>query len=336
MTRFGQGAYVGIGVKTPYATDGVAADIKLWYVVDDGHDNLQLERDVLEFETLTGDFMSTDVIKAGQRRVTGSLTLKVPLEGLQDLLRAMTGHDVSPTGVGPYVYAFVPVARDSASHYMIGTTKRHMVIELFRGGSGATSLYYQGCIATEIQLAFEQNNYVELTISFVGRGFAITAKSTPTYLGDFAKTTTGQAGAFLDLGGDTHVAKGATVTITTGLALLYDLTGIEPLGIQPEGKVLCSLTAEVEADDDTLANRLDDPETATTGRFSSGSLTLTLTANLVLVFTFDELVLAAPVEPRAAGFGQTYAALTLNAWASTHTGQAYTVTLTNNDSAYKG
>jgi hypothetical protein len=219
---------------------------------------------------------------------------------------------------------------------MIGTTKRHMVIELFRGGPGANSLYYQGCIATEVQLSFEQNNYVELTISFVGRGFAITAKSVPTFLGDFAKTTTGQVGAFLDLGGDTHVAKGATVTITTGLALLYDLTGIEPIGIQPEGKVLCVLTAEVEADDDTLANRLDDPETATSGRFSSGSLTLTLTANLVLVFTFDELVLAAPVEPRAAGFGQTYASLTLNAWAASHTGQAYTVTLTNNDSAYKG
>ena len=334
MTRFGQGAYVGIGVKTPYATDGVAADIKLWYVVDDGHDNLQGERDVLEFETLTGDFMSTDTIKAGQRRITGSLTLKVPLAGLQDLLRAITGHDIPPTGVGPYVYSFVPVARDSASHYMIGTTKRHLVLELFRGGAAANSLFYQGAAVTEIQLTFEQNNYVEVTLSFIGRGWAITAKSTPSYLGDFAKTTTGQAAAFLDLGGVVYTAKGATVTITTGLALLYDLTGIEPIGIQPEGKVLCVLTAEVEADDDTLIDRLDDPETAGTGRFSSGTLTLFLTANLILVFTFDELVLAAPVEPRAAGFGQTYSSLTLNAWASTHTGQAYTVTLTNNDAAY--
>ena len=334
MTRFGQGAYVGIGVKTPYATDGVGADINLWYVVDDGHDNLQLERDVLEFETLTGDFMSTDVIKAGQRRVTGSLTLKVPLAGLQDLLRVVTGHDVAPSGVGPYIYPFVPAARESSAHYMLGTTKRHLVIELFRGGGVANSLFYQGCVITEIALSFEQNNYVEATLTFLGRGFVIGAASTPSYLGDFAKTTTGQVGAFLDLGGTPFVAKGASVTITTGLALLYDLTGIEPLGIQPEGKVLCAVTAEVEADDDTLANRLDDPETATTGRFSSGALTLTLTANLILAFTFDELVLAAPVEPRAAGFGQTYAALTLNAWASSHIGQAYTVTLTNNDAAY--
>ncbi len=334
MTRFGQGAYVAIGVKTPYATDGVAADMKLWYVVDDGHDNLQGERAVLEWQTLTGDFMSTDTLKAGQRQVTGSLNLKIPLAGFQDLLRVITGHDIPPVGSGPYVYTFVPVARDSASHYMIGTTKRHLVIELFRGGAGANSLYYQGCVITQIALSFEQGAYVEVALSFVGRGWAITAKSTPVYLGDFAKTTTGQATTFLSLGETAYTVKGCSVTITTGLALLYDLTGIEPIGIQPDGKVFCVLTAEVEADDDTLISRMDDPETPTTGRFSSGSLSLELSANLQLVFTFDELVLAAPVEPRAAGFGQTYSALTLNAWASAHAGQAYTVAVTNNDIAY--
>ena len=81
--------------------------------------------------------------------------------------------------------------------------------------------------------------------------------------------------------------------------------------------------------------RLDTPETSTTGRFNAGVITFEEDALLQLVFTLDEVVLQAPVERRTAGFGQTKASITAEAWSSADGTPAYTTTLINNDAAYK-
>lgn len=341
MVRLGQGAFIGFGdMSTGYAVNGAAADIQLRFVVDDAFDNPQLERDVIEFNDLTSQYQNTAVLKAGQRRVTGNVSLRVTYDGLQDILRMITGHDVTPAGSPNNSYAFVPVDNISGSHYWLGSPQRNLVMEVYRGGGVANSVFYQGIEISQAVFRFDANSYVMLELTFVGRGYTITAASTtPAFKSSFAVTPVGQAGAFLSLGGTAVTTRSATVTINLNLEPRYDVSGIDPLLPLPGGKTTIQLACEIERDDDTDLNILDDPENA---RFASvgspataaGTLELQSAANNQLNWTFDELILQAPAENRAAGLGQTLSSLTMDVYASSLTATPYTVTLISDENAY--
>ena len=337
MVRLGQGSYVGLGLTTPYTTNGTSADIGMHYQVVSGFDSLQLERDILEFDDLTANWKDTNLLVGGQRRVTGSITLKLFYSGLQDLMRMLTGHNPTPSGSGPYTYAFSPRDKSSASHYWLGTTGRGWVIELYRGGGVANSVYYQGCEISELRLNFTPNAFVEAQISFIGRGYTIGAKTaTPTYLTDPMFTPTGQDPAtlpFLDLGGTAYPVRGsASVVITSGVDFNYDMTAIETAMPLPTGKDMATFEAETEVDDDLLLNVLNDPEGS---RFSSGFFQLENQGNgSAFALSFNEGVLRAPAESRPQGHGVQLARLSIEAWSPNATTAAITASVLNQDSAY--
>ena len=330
MARLGAGSFVGLALLG-FATDGVAADIDMWFPVEESFDGLQAERDLITFNDLSGDFESTPTLAAGQRRVTGTLKLKATYGGLQDLLRAITGHNSAPTGSGPYTYSFTPVPRSSSSHYVFGSTPRGWCIEVFKGGSAANSTFYQGCVISSVKIAFKPNSLVEIDLSFQGRKYTSSAKSTPTFKVDRIKTPTGQVANMISLGGTQYVTHSADLEIALNVEPRYDVSAVDPLQPLPSSKQGVTLSCEIETDDDAFLARLDDPETQ---RFTSGSLSIVESASRSLIFTFDELVLKPPAEQRATSLGLVKSSLTMMAMASTITGPSYTVALINSESAY--
>lgn len=336
--RLGQGAYLAFGSPTDYDTDGTASDMVVSHIIDEAADNLQLERNRIEFAQLTSSFPIKTTRKAGHRQVTGSITLKATYGGLQDLLRFVTGHNVAVSGVGPYTYAFVPP--EWSSNWWISNT-RSLTIEMYRGGGFANSVFYQGCEISEMAFKFESGSFVELSISFIGRGYTIGAKSTPTYETDFMVTPTGQAQATDPLlqfdagsGLTTYTTRSATITLTPGIDFRRDVTGIEPLLPYPTELWQTKLDAEFEVGDENLLTILDDPEGSS---ITNGRVELTQGSGATqreLLWTFDDLVLESPVEARAANIGVIVASISAMAEANAAGGQPFNVTLINNDSDY--
>ncbi len=258
--RLGHGAYIGIGSPAAFGTNGTQSDIVSYWAVDEAADNLNLERDLLEFNDLTAPWKLSDLVKAGRRRVTGSVTLKCTWSGLQDILRFLVGHNVSPTTSAPYTYAFVSLVPSGWWHL---SNNRGLCIEMYRGGGLTNSVFYQGCVITELSFKFESNNYVELAISFIGRGYTIGTRSAPTFPcafeTDFMVTPTGQSGSgeeFFQMkmpsGSLTeYTCRSCTVTINTGVDAREDVTSIETLLPYPTEKMSVKLDAEWELGPET-------------------------------------------------------------------------------------
>jgi len=338
MVRLGQGAYVGFGLGA-FGTAMTNADMELFFRVTDAFDGIQVERDRIEFADLTSEYKLASLIKAGHRRVTGTISLMATFDGLQDILRMVTGHNVASSGtVGTYSWAFSPPTRTSGSHYVLANGYA-LGIEVYRGDNTAAgalqSTFYQDCTIQQCQVSFEPNGFVQITLTFIGTHYTLNTKTvSPTFKTNYMVTPTGQvAGAndFLTLDGGGYICHGAGFTINTGLDFRHDITSIGTLLPMPSGKQEISIDAEIESDDDTFLNILDDPEGS---RFSSGTFLLYGSASEQLLVSFDELVLNSPAEPRAAGLGPVRTSLSMEAQSSAVGTPAYTITLTNAESAY--
>ena len=335
MVRYGQGAYIGLGEVSGYSTDGVAADISTWYRTPDGADGLQMETDLIELEALEAYDQDIDTVSVGQKRITGSITLKMTYGYAQNLLRWITGHNVTVSGAGPYVYAFVPPEAGATSHYFLGTTVRHMVIEVFRGDTASNSVFYQGCIPSETQFKFEPNGLAEVTISIMGRGYTVGAKSTPVFKNDYMRTPTGQSATkFLTLGGTQYRCFSATVTISDPKEHRYEVSDQEP-GSHPAPSGFREVTLDVDVEapdtDTALMNLISDP---VANKFSTGVLALADGANQILTMNFDNLVAKPPVEARPSGVGVLKTTLNLKSYSNGGGVPALDISLTNGDAAY--
>lgn len=326
MARLGQGAYLGIGLVSGYSTNGAAADIDLHYTVDGGHDSIAFDRARIEFDDLTAEYMDANLLAMGQKRVGGSFSINLPYAALQDLVRIITGHNVAATGIGPYDYAFVPVSRASASHHVFGSTPRHVVLEVHRGGGNANSTFYQGIVFTSVQFAYEEGSYVRFTANVVGRGYTVGPKSTPTYLANFAKVPTGQSTRLLTLGAVEYVTKSATLTIDQGLEERFDVTDVEMEQPLPGTKQTLTIEARVEVDNEQTFLDALDQQSEDSPSFSAARLFLN-DGTHELDFNFDAASLRSPVEPRAAGIGVLHADLSMDVYSDDAAGPAYTVDL---------
>lgn len=333
MVQSGIGSYIGFGEVATYATNGVNTDMEIWFRVEDDAFGVEQEVDMVEFTQLTSwDELSADHVD-GQRRVTGTVTLKPTWEGLQNIFRFLTGHNVTVSGVGPYTYAFVPVGFNDTAHYSHGTTVRHLCIEK-NLGNATNSVYYQGCIITQAEFKFDPGQRFTLTLTWIGRRKTKSAKSTPSYGSTPMVVPTGQSTTFLLLGGGTEITKSCTVTINNAMEARYDLTDQEPLIPYPSGQR--EVTLEVEVEPDTDEDYFDASDAPITNKLSSGSVTLETAggSDEQLVIAFDELVLTTPSEPQPAGFGPVTQTLTYKAKSSAVGTSAYTITLVNDDTDY--
>ena len=333
MVQPAVGSYIGFGEVTPYGTNGAAADMEVWFKVEDDAFGVEQEVDSIEFNDLTSWDELVSEHEDGQRRITGTVTLKPTWEGLQTLLRFLTGHNVGVSGAGPFTYAFVPVDFDNTAHYSHGTTVRHLAIEKYLGHA-TLSQFFQGCIITQAEFKFDAGQRVMVTLTWVGRAKTSSAKSTPTYGAKNMIVPTGQSTPLITLGGATPFTKSATVTINNQMEVRYDVTGAEPSLPYPSAKREVRLECEIEpAADDTFYTAGDAPKT---NKLTSASLDLLTAggADEQLIFVFDELILETPSEPQPAGLGPVTQTLNYMVKSSAIGTASYSVTLLNDDTDY--
>ena len=336
MVRLGRGSHIGMGVTLFSAASAVAADIDWWYRVDDGFDDLTLERDRIEFNELTDDDKRQEIEEAGQRRVVGTLSLKIPYSNAQDLFRFLTGHNVAVSGVGPFDYAFVPVSFGDAAHVWAGSTQRALAIEVHRGVS-ANSTYVHKAFISEATFTYEPNGFVSVSLTIMGGGQTRSVASVPTFPDDRIITPTGQATPSLTIDAVTYICRTLSIALNLGLEQRYDLTGIEHLLPYPTAKREITISAEIEAEDDDAIfdAALEDPKNNTLGPVVVTITTGAGAAERTLLWSFPAIVLDSPIEPRVQGIGPATRSLTMQARRIGAT-PSYAVTVTNGDAAYAG
>lgn len=336
--RLGFGSYVGFGVKLASgSTKGghAATDVKFWMRVDEGFDDITTQRDRLQFQDMFSEDEVAAHVKPGQRKVDGTLSLKLTYDGLQDLLRFFTGHNVAVSGAGPFTYAFVPVAYNNAAHCWAGTTERLMTIEVHRGGV-TNSTYYYGCVLSSLQIAFEGNARVTAVLGVKGRGFKVGTANAPVFNTDPMVTPTGQATALFQLQSVGYSCNKAQISIDTGLDFNFDVSQIETSLPVIAKKRSVKINAELRVpDDQTWLDRLDNPDAAL-----ADDVIITLDNGAAagalrqLIFTFPNCKTDSPAEPRVRSIGAVTLALQMTGMSSTGAVPAYSVTLKNGVTNY--
>lgn len=329
MARFGEGHYIGFG-ELGFATDGTSTDIKVWFRGADGTDQLQFDREIVEVRDFSNWDDDVNILFPGIRTVTGSVTIQPTFGYLAYILRHVTGHNDTPSAGPPYLYEFLPVDFSSGSHHIFGSTPRGFCIESFKGA--AESTYYHGCVVTSWELRLEAGAAAELTLNFIGRKYSNDTKSTPTFKNDLMVCPTGQANNVLSLASTPRITRSLTLSVDHKLEPRRDISDIETLLPYPNGKREVMVTAEIETDDDTDLDRVDDPKAS---RYSTNTIRLEQqgVSTRYLLIELPDLVVRGPAETRVAGLGVLTTSLTLKAFGNGST-PSYAIDLANDDSAY--
>lgn len=136
MARFGQGAFMGLGVVN-YGTTGTAANIDFLLRAMEGSDSIEYKRNRIDPRDLSDYDELIDQVQPGEEMVDGSTKDKCTFAGMQDIMRMVTGSSPTASGSSPTTYSFTssyaPLAFSNPSHYAAGTTGRAFTIELYRG-----------------------------------------------------------------------------------------------------------------------------------------------------------------------------------------------------------
>lgn len=331
MARFGLGHYIGFG-DLGFASTGVNTDIDVWFRGFDGTDQMQFERDIVEAKDFTTWDDDYNILFAGYKRATGSVTIQCTFGYLQNILRHITGHNDTPGAGPPYLYEFDPINFNDTNHYVFGGTPRQLLIESYKGHA-TDSTFYQGCIVTSCEFRFEAGGVVELTLNFIGRGYTNSAKSaSPTFKNDLIVTPSGQSTNILTLDNTVRIARSLSVTIDHKLEERRDITDVETLQPFPSGKREIMVTAEIETDDDTELDRIDNPKTS---RFETNTIKIEQqgASTRYLLITIPDLVLQSPGETRVSTLGVLTTSLSMKAFANAGTA-AYSIDLVNDDVGY--
>jgi len=334
--RTGQGAYIGIGAHDSYTWDfsnpAPSAAIVLWFRAAGDTDNMQGETTVMEFPSLHTYQQELESKTDGRQMVTGSITFRLTYEYLPDLLRFITGNNITAAAAGGlYDYTFSsPKGPGDSDHFFYGLDynggseptgtspkKEGLVIEVNKGDS-TNSTYYSGCLPTETVFRFEGNSFVEVTMSFAGRYWNALAKSTPVYGTTYVKTPTSSGVAFLQLdragaGLKDVFCRSATLTIANPFEGRFDLgdkrAGQQPI---PEEKQTVTLEVEIEPSEDGTqitdaewAGIVQAPLSTSTVGFTQAVLTVQSAAATFnrLTFTLNHLVMAPGGEIRTPSIG---------------------------------
>ena len=344
MVRIGQGSYIGIGVVSgSYVSPdslygskvGTAADIKLWFRAQEDTDQIQFERDVVQFPEVTSYDPPIESAIEGQKRVTGSLNFATTWEYFIDLMRLITGHNVSQLSPGEFIYD--PVEPSNSAHYLFGTVPRWLVVEVFRGDKSVSpaSVYYQGFLPTNIQFQLQGNQFVQVQMEGIGSHITVSQKSTPSFGSLYMKTPTGQTvQTFMKLYKETSPTEGkhficrtARIRFNQPLEHRYDVADVVPSAMPlPNAKREVTVEAEIEAEDtDSIVNGwMQHAENPVDKRFRKIEVLLVHDASNEILFTLHHVTLQPPVEPRVAGIGVLRANFTGMAHASVST-RAYGV-----------
>jgi len=333
MARLGLGAYIAFGYVAGYTTDGTNAALDFYLPVEGGFHNLQGETDRMNFENLDTYDPLRSMQFGGQKRVSGSVTFRAPWGAMADILRMITGHNATIAGA-PLLGDFTALDPNATAHILWGTTKRNLFAEVYTGSTDGNSTFYQGLAITQATINFAAADYVEISLTFLGRGVTRGAKSAaPAFKRDLMKTPVGSAARLLSIGGTQYRSNSVGITIDTPYSHNYDVADDEPsTNPQPDGKRSVTVEVDIEAADTdaTFQSLLETPETA--GSEKDVVVTLNPSGNDLLTFTLKDCLLEPGVEARPEGVGLLRATMTFTA----HDDGAvpiYDVSLQNNDYA---
>jgi len=334
MVRLGRGSFLGFGIIDDYTdVTPVLGDIEWWHRVAPGFDDLTQDVTHLEFPNLNTYDMAHELIKGGQIRGEGAVNIAATYDTMHEFLRLITGHNQAPTGAGPYTYPFSPVDPNDTNHYLLGSTKRQLIVEAYKG-EATNSIFYYGMLPNEFGLTFEPDGYVQMALGLIGRGGVRGAFSTPTYASDEIVTPTGQSAAFFQIGATPYVCLSASLQINNGMDYRFDVSARRTLQPYPQNKREVTLTVEIETDTDAWMDNAVDPEGSPLNtvqlKIDNGAAA---GANRQLVFIFPKCVVMSPAEARPSGIGPVTTQLQLKAL-STGGGPAYTCQVINGQSAY--
>lgn len=205
--RYGVGAYVGFGEISGYASNGAAGDITHWWRIEPDSVQMKLETAPLKFQVLDSYSDHIAGMSDGQRWVKGKVSFPLTYNSTQNLFRFITGHDKAPAPDTTWFhYDFTPKTPDDSAHFVYGSTERHYCIELYRSDSSGNSVFYQGCVITGVSFTLEPGSIVQVSMGFLGRGYTVGAKSTPSFAQRYMRTANNMLDRSYDLGSLTPAA----------------------------------------------------------------------------------------------------------------------------------
>lgn len=347
--RYGVGSYVGFGEISGYTNNGAAGDITHWWRIEPDSVRLKLETAPLKFQPLDSYSDHIAGMSDGQRWVKGTISFPLTYNSTQNLFRFITGHNKTPAPDTTWFhYDFVPVDPHNAANWVFGSTERHYCIELHRGDSAGNSIFYQGCMITGASFSCEPGSIVQITLEFLGRGYTVGAKSTPSFAARYMRTANNMLTRSYDLGSLTPAAAPsfsmnsipyrlhrATFEVRTPLEHRWSIGDRTPT-VQPKPSAAreCLIDAEIDLPDtDALwqywqANRVGDVSVMNATIFVSQSLPIDA------IWALTEAVILPGTQVVEMGHGVLRAQMKLRGHSLLNT-MAYVIGVRNQESNYK-
>jgi hypothetical protein len=320
-SRSAVGAYFGFGIVT-LNTTATSTDIKVWVKTEDDADGMNPIQEMVPFDPNDRYDHSAVNIYKGRQHGDGSCTIKVGWDDAQDILRILTGHNITVMGAGPFTYDFNLVDPDlgSANHHLLGSTAREVVIERFTNSADGSSIYYQGCIPVSWSVVMEPGGMVAFTINWIHRSTTRTAKSTPLFSTNLIRTPTGQTTIMLELTKNavatTFISNGVTVTVNQPATWRWDTADASPVnGAYVSEKRTVTLETDIEgpANDEFLIDILENPQD-TLKRFDTATVRLeNAGVTEQLLIALREATIEPPATRKQAGVGLARAQIALKA-----------------------
>lgn len=307
-------SYFGISVVAQ-GTTAVNTDTAIWVKTEDDADSMNPIQELVAWEPNDRYDMAAGNIYPSRRHGDGSMTITTGWDEAQDLLRILTGHNVTPAASGSlfdYDFDFVDPDLSSTVHYLIGSTAREVAIERFTNSADGNSVFYQGCIPVSWSVNFEPSGLLKWTINWIFRETTRTTKSTAVYSTNLMRSPTGQATVMVALTTNavetTYISQGVTFAVNQPAAHRWDTPDSTPnAGTYPSEKrtITCEVDMEAPANDETFIAILENPED-TTKRFDTAKIRLehTFASGLhKLHFDMREATIEPPATRKQAGIG---------------------------------
>jgi len=320
MSLPGLGAFMGIAEE---ATWGTTVARTRYFPLRDTGDSLDMPIEFFKSGDINDAAEDYQKVFAGQRSVSGSVELELTFDGMLMLLEHAFGHTPTPSGAGPYVWAFEPPSTPD----VVG---KGLSIEILRSGSSVSSFLYAGCKITSLSIAASQNGIILATMEFLGKEVTKVAKSTPTAAdirGELTKAVfpNGQVTQAIQINGADRICRSFTFSYNNNYETRFGIESKTTLEPYRSSKVMGELSMELEFEDYA---EFDDFLAEQTRAITIG---IAQSATAALTIEGAQTRLVSGAVPFVNSMGIVTYNPTFELYADIGTTREFTFTVTNND-----